>query len=70
MVANVLRLAVEPWRCRARKPHRNNRDLVAVRIDWHKTDLLIAVKKADRIWRPRQTLWEVSWNAVRTLGNG
>lgn len=27
-----------PWRGHARKPHRNDHDLVGVRIDWHKTD--------------------------------
>ena len=68
MVENVLRLPVEPWRGRARKPHRNDRDLVGVRIDWHGSDLRIAVKKAGGIRRPRQKLWEASSHAVRTLG--
>ena len=26
------------------------------------------VKRAGGVWRPRQRLWELSWNAVRTLG--
>jgi hypothetical protein len=26
------------------------------------------VKRAGGIWRPRQRLWELSWDAVRTLG--
>lgn len=52
MVENVLRLAVEPWRGRTRKPHRNDHDLVGVRIDRRQTDLRIAVKKAGGIWRP------------------
>ena len=59
-----------PWRGRARKPRRYDHDLVGVRIDWHETELRIAVKKAGGIWRPRQKLWEVSWDAVRTLGIG
>ena len=59
-----------PWRGRARKPRRNDHDLVGVRIDSHETELRIAVKKTGGIWRPRQKLWEVSWDAVRTLGIG
>ena len=58
-----------PRRGRARKPRRQDHDLVAVRIAWDETDLRIAVKKAGAIWRPRQRLWELSWEAVRTLGN-
>ena len=41
-----------PWRGRARKPRRNDHDLVGVRIDWHETELRIAVKKTGGIWRP------------------
>ena len=59
-----------PWRGRARKPRRNDHDLVGVRIAWHEADLRIAVKKVGGIWRPRQKLWEISWDAVRTLGIG
>jgi hypothetical protein len=55
---------------RARKPRRNGRDLVGVRIAWDEADLRIAVKKAGGIWRPRQRLWEMPWVAVRTLGIG
>jgi hypothetical protein len=59
-----------PWHGRARKPRRNDHDLVGVRIAWDEADLRIAVKKAGGIWRPRQKLWEMPWNAVRTLGIG
>jgi hypothetical protein len=56
------------WAARARKPRRNDHDLVGVRIDWRENELRAAVKRAGGIWRPRQRLWEVSWEAVRALG--
>jgi len=56
------------WAGRARKPRRNDRDFVAVRIAWKESGLRAAVKHAGGIWRPRQRLWELSWDAVRTLG--
>ena len=59
-----------PWYGRARKPRRNDHDLVGVRIAWDEADLRVAVKKAGGIWRPRQRLWEMPWVAVRTLGIG
>ena len=59
-----------PWRGRARRPRRNDHDLVGVRIAWNETALRSAVKHAGAIWRPRQKLWEMSWEAVRTLGIG
>lgn len=59
-----------PWRGRPRRPRRNDHDLVGVRIAWDETELRIAVKKAGAIWRPRQKLWEISWDAVRALGIG
>ena len=70
--SKTVELVVEeaPWRGRASTPHRNDPDVVEVRIDRHESDLRIAVKKAGGIQRPGQTLWEVSWDAVRTLGIG
>ena len=59
-----------PWRGRPRRPRRNDHDLVGVRIGWNETDLRIAVKKTGAIWRPRQKLWEMTWDAVRALGIG
>ena len=56
------------WAGRARKPRRNDRDFVAVRIAWKESGLRAAVKRAGGIWRPRQRLWELSRDAVRTLG--
>jgi len=56
------------WAGRARKPRRNDSDLVGVRIAWKETELRASLKRAGGIWRPRQRLWELSWNAVRTLG--
>jgi len=56
------------WAGRARKPRRNDHDLVGIRVGWNETELRAAVKRAGGIWRPRQRLWEVSWEAVRTLG--
>ena len=56
------------WSGRARKPRRNDHDLVGVRVDWKESELRAAVKRAGGIWRPRQRLWELSWDAVRTLG--
>ena len=41
-----------------------------VRIAWNESELRPAVKRAGAIWRPRQKLWEMSWEAVRTLGIG
>jgi hypothetical protein len=55
------------WPGRARKPRRNDHDLVGVRVDWKESELRAAVKRAGGIWRPRQRLWELSWGAVRAL---
>jgi hypothetical protein len=57
-----------PWRARARRPRRNDHDLAGVRIAWRETELRAAVKQAGAIWRPRQKLREMSWEAVRALG--
>jgi len=53
-----------------RTPRRNDHDLVGVRIAWNETELRAAVKQTGAIWRPRQRLWEMSWEAVRALGIG
>jgi hypothetical protein len=58
------------WRVRARKPQRNDHDLVGARVSWDEADLRIAVKKAGGIWRPRQKLWEMPCTAVRSLDIG
>ena len=59
-----------PWPGRGRRPRRNDHDWVGVRIAWEETELRIAVKKAGGIWRPRENLWEISWDSVRALGIG
>ena len=59
-----------PWHGRARRPRRNDHDLVGVRIAWNESELRSAVKRAGAIWRPRQKLWKMSWQAVSTLGIG
>ena len=59
-----------PWHGVARRPRRNDHELVGVRIAWNESELRSAVKQAGAIWRPRQKLWEMSWEAVRTLGIG
>jgi len=59
-----------PWRGLARRPRRNDHDLVGVSIAWNESELRSAVKRAGAIWRPRQKLWEMSWETVRTLGIG
>jgi hypothetical protein len=41
-----------------------------VRIAWNETGLRVAVKKAGAIWHPREKIWEISREAVRTLGIG
>ena len=43
---------------------------MGVRVAWNETELRAAVKQAGAIWRPRQKLWEMSWEAVRALGIG
>jgi hypothetical protein len=58
------------WCKRARRPRRNDHDLVGVRIAWNETELRAAVKQAGAIWRPRQRVWEMSWETVRALGIG
>ena len=59
-----------PWRGRPRRPRHDDHDLVGVHIAWDETELRIAVRKAGGIWRPRQKLWEMPWDAVRALGIG
>lgn len=43
-----------PWKGRARRPRRNDHDLVRVRVDWREAELRLAVKKAGAVWRPAQ----------------
>ncbi|OGA16119.1 MAG: hypothetical protein A3H32_04470 [Betaproteobacteria bacterium RIFCSPLOWO2_02_FULL_63_19] len=63
-----VRYLYDQARGRPRRPRRNDHDLVGVRVAWNETELRIAVKRAGAIWRPRQKLWETSWEAVRALG--
>jgi len=48
-----------PWHGRARRPRRNDYDLVGVRIAWDESALRSAVKQAGAIWRA----------AAKTLGD-
>ena len=59
--------AVE-WEPRRRRPRRRGHDLVGVRIAYDERELRTAVRTAGGIWRPRQRLWELTWEAVRVLG--
>lgn len=52
----------------ATPPRRRGHDLVGVRIAYDERELRTAVRTAGGIWRPRQRLWELSWEAVRVLG--
>jgi hypothetical protein len=56
------------WTPRDRLPRRKGSDLVGIRVDYQENALRHAVKTAGGIWRSRQRLWEVSWEAVRVLG--
>jgi hypothetical protein len=56
------------WEPRSRRPRRRGHDLVGVRVGYDERELRNAVKTAGGIWRPRQRLWELSWEAVRILG--
>jgi hypothetical protein len=56
------------WEPRSRRPRRRGHDLVGVRVGYDERELRSAVKAAGGIWRPRQRLWELSWEAVRVLG--
>jgi hypothetical protein len=56
------------WTPRDRRPRRNASDRVGIRVDYHENALRHAVKTAGGIWRPRQRLWELRWEAVRVLG--
>jgi hypothetical protein len=56
------------WEPRNRRPRRRAHDLVGVRVDYEERALRAAVRTAGGIWRPRQRLWELSWEAVRVLG--
>jgi len=56
------------WEPRNRRPRRRPHDLVGVQIGYDEGALRSAVKTAGGIWRPRQRLWELSWEAVRVLG--
>jgi hypothetical protein len=44
------------------------RRLKTVELVIDKRELRTAVRTAGGIWRPRQRLWELSWEAVRVLG--
>ena len=56
-----------PWNRKPRRPRRDDRDCVGVRVECHERELRAAVKQAGAIWRPGQRLWEMQWKAVRTL---
>jgi len=56
------------WRPKERKPRMRPTDLVGVRVQYNEMDVRRAIKLAGGIWRPRQRLWEVTWDVVRTLG--
>jgi len=56
------------WEPRGRRPRRQAHDFVGVRIAYRERVLRDAVKTAGGIWRPRQRLWELPWEAVRVLG--
>src|SRR2546430_16453878 len=49
------------WAGRARKPRRNDRDLVGVRIGWKESELRAGIQRTGGNWRARQQLWGVSW---------
>jgi hypothetical protein len=55
------------WTPRDRVPRRKASDLVGIRVSYHEHALRHAVKAAGGIWRSRQRLWELSWEAVRVL---
>ena len=59
--------AVE-WEPRQRRPRHRAQDSIGVRIGYDERELRSAVKTAGGIWRPRQRLWELTWEAVRLLG--
>jgi len=70
-ISGVRRIVEEiEWEPRERRPRRSSHDLVGVRVEYDETALRHAVKTAGGIWRPRQRLWELSWEAVRILGLG
>jgi hypothetical protein len=56
------------WKPRERRRRRRPYDLVGVSVGYDERTLRHAVKTAGGIWRPRQRLWELSWEAVRVLG--
>ena len=58
------------WELCERRPRGNSHDLVGVRVEYDETALRHSVKTAGGIWRPRQRLRELSWEAVRILGLG
>jgi hypothetical protein len=66
----TVELVVEeaPWQGRARRPRRDDHDIVRVRIGWGETELRLAAKKTGAVWRPVQKTWEMTWQAVRALG--
>jgi hypothetical protein len=53
------------WNAQARKPRRQPADLVGVHVRYDEVDVRRAIKLAGGIWRPRQRLWEVTWDVVR-----
>ena len=57
-----------PWRPRARRPRRRDDEIVAVRIEFHESDLRQRAKNLGAVWRPAQKLWEVRWGDARRLG--
>jgi len=57
-----------PWRPEPRNPRRRNEDIVAVRIEYHETDLRERANRLGAVWRPAQKLWEITWLDAKRLG--
>ena len=56
------------WRPKERKPRMRPTDLVGVRVQYNEMDVRRAIKLAGGIWRPRQRLWEVTWECRAHAG--
>ena len=66
----TVELVVEsvPWQTRARKPRRQDDDVVYVRIAYDESDLRERAKRLGAIWRHPQKLWEITFRDSKRLG--
>ena len=57
-----------PWDPSARRPRRQDEEMIAVRIGYPESELRERAKRLGALWRPAHKLWEITWRDAKRLG--